>query len=290
MIAVAALLALGALGAPGAPAAAHHIPQVLDTLLPWSALPGDGYLDFMTPPRPLPIAPQPGSRAMGVSGILGEEHTGFTASGGQGFGDHPYDNDLSAGDRADFDWVQEHRPDETGAGAGGSNHQGPGALGWTIGAISPSPHRSGAKPHRHSAAESPAGALPELAGAAFEGEHFNVVDVFAQIADGEDRDEGGRREAALDYELWFVDLDRGLGTPGIPTVVFVPGWSEESAADDYVARWVPATPGSWNAVVIDPPFGSGHDQITEIDAVRAAAGSGLTVSVPDPAGSAAGGD
>ncbi|MEE8246845.1 MAG: hypothetical protein V3S87_06255, partial [Alphaproteobacteria bacterium] len=96
------------------------------------------------------------------------------------------------------------------------------------------------------------------------------------------RDSGGRREAALDYELWFVDLVRGHSTPGLPTVVFVPGWTDETDADDYVARWVPATQGTWNAVVIDPPFGAGHDKICEIDAVRAALGSGLTVSLPPP--------
>lgn len=262
-----------------APAAAHHVAPELDTALPWAALPSDGYLDFMRPERPIRIAPEPGSRALGVSGIFREEHTGFSAPGGRGVIDHPYDNDLSAGDRADFDWVQEHRPDETGVTPGGSSHQGPGALAWTIGVTSPSPHRTGGKPHRHSTAETPAGPMPELAGADFAGDRFNVVDVFSQIAGGEDRDSGGRREAALDYQLWFVDLVRGLSTPGLPTVVFVPGWTEESGADDYVARWVPATQGTWNAVVIDPPFGAGHDKICEIDAVRAALGSGLTVSL-----------
>ena len=265
------------------PAGAHHIPAELDLPVLWTPLPDDGYLDFMTPSAPIRIQSEPGTRALGAGAIFGEEHTGFTTMEGRGVVDHPYDNDRVAGDRADFDWVQEHRPDETGVSYGGTNHPRPGVLAWTIGPTSASAHASGGQPHGHSAAETPPGPLPELAGGDFQDSHFRVVDVFSVIAGGEDKDEGGRREAALDYELWFVDLERGVSTHGVPTVVFVPGWSEEADRDDFVARWVPATPGPWNAVVIDPPWAAGHDKITEIDGVRAASGLGLSVGVPPEA-------
>ena len=62
-----------------APAAAHHVAPELDTALPWAALPGDGYLDFMRPERPIRIAPEPGSRALGVSGIFREDSKAATA-------------------------------------------------------------------------------------------------------------------------------------------------------------------------------------------------------------------
>ena len=262
-----------------APSLAHHVPAKLDVPVLWAALADDGYLDFMTPSRPIPIKAVPATKAMGVSGILGEEHTGYTTPEGLGMVDHPDDNDMVAGDRADFDWVQEHRPDETGVSYGGTNHPGPGAMGWTIAPTSPSPHSTGGRPHEHSAAETPPGPLPSLAGADFQGPRFNVVDVFSVIAEGEDKDEGGRREAALDYELWFVDLGRGISTQGVAVMIFERGWSEGSTAEDYVARWVPATPGTWDAVVIDPPFGFGHDKVTEIDAIRAAPRLELPISM-----------
>ncbi len=273
------LAALGLLACL-APAAAHHVPKDVDVPAPWAPLPDDGYLDFMAPSQPIEIAAQPGSRRMGIGGIYREEHTGFTLTGGAGVVDHPYDNDAWAGDRADFDWVQEHRPDETGVTYGGSNHPRPGAMAWTIAPTTASPHRTAGEPHGHSAAETPPGPLPELGGGDYRGDRFNVVDVFAAIARGEDEDSGGRREAALDYDLWFVDLVHGLSTHGVVIAVFVPGWSEDAGSDDFVARWVPATAGAWNAVVIDPPFRFGHDKITEIDAVRAAPGLGLTVALP----------
>jgi hypothetical protein len=100
-----------------------------------------------------------------------------------------------------------------------------------------------------------------------------VVDVFSIISIGEDADIGAR-DSALDYDLWFVDLVLGVSTPGVPVTVFVPGWTLATGIDDYVARWVPSTPGAWNAIAIDPPAGiPGHDEITEIDAI---------VAVPEP--------
>ncbi len=123
--------------------------------------------------------------------------------------------------------------------------------------------------------------LPLLSGAAFEGDRIGVVDVFSAIAEGADSDQGGRREAALDYVVWFVDLVNGRSTHSVPVAVFRRGWTDEAESDDFVARWIPALPGDWNALAIDPPFGAGHDEGCEIDAVRAALGMSLSVEAPD---------
>jgi hypothetical protein len=127
--------------------------------------------------------------------------------------------------------------------------------------------------HLHSVAEVPPGPLPELILPDYSGVTFDVVDVFSIISIGEDADIGAR-DSALDYDLWFVDLVLGVSTPGVPVTVFVPGWTLATGIDDYVARWVPSTPGAWNAIAIDPPAGiPGHAEITEIDAI---------VAVPEP--------
>jgi hypothetical protein len=147
-------------------------------------------------------------------------------------------------------------------------------MGWDIAPTTPSPHTTGGLPHLHSVAEVPPGPLPELILPDYAGVTFDVVDVFSIISGGEDSDTPPPREAALDYDLWFVDLVLGVSTPGVPVTVFVPGWTAATGIDDYVARWVPSTPGAWNAVAIDPPAGvPGHDEITEIDAI---------VAVPEP--------
>jgi hypothetical protein len=97
--------------------------------------------------------------------------------------------------------------------------------------------------HLHSVAEVPPGPLPELILPDYSGVTFDVVDVFSIISIGEDADIGAR-DSALDYDLWFVDLVLGVSTPGVPVTVFVPGWTLATGIDDYVARWVPSTPGA----------------------------------------------
>jgi hypothetical protein len=82
------------------------------------------------------------------------------------------------------------------------------------------------------------------------------------------------RDAALDYLLDFHDALMGITVPGVPVLVFVPGWDPVAVADDFVARWIPA-PGAPAGfapthVLIDPvgadPF---HDEVVQIDAVVA---------------------
>jgi len=137
-------------------------------------------------------------------------------------------------------------------------------MGWTPGTPEMSPHVDPGTggPHGHSVAEG--GTLPELINTACVGE-FNFVDVFSIISEEQDTDPTPR-EAALDYELAFGHSITGASSPGIPTVVFVPGWTTVTGIDDYVARWVPATPGLYDLVAIEPSFA--HDGVTEIDAIK----------------------
>ncbi len=274
----------------GTVASATHVPSLgidVPGLRP-TGIP-DGYLNFMTPAVFLPIGPAGVGVPLPPGGIFREEHTGWTGAPALPGGFGPdfrdlvpplgTDNDPWAGDHADFDWVQEHRPDETG-GAGGSNHPGSGAMGWTIGPTVHSPHTStGTVPatpgglHGHSVEEAPPGPLPHLDNDDFTLAQFNAVDVFSVISPGEDSSleisSPGSREAALDYDLWFVDLILAVSTPGIPVIVWAGGWDAGTGTDDWVARWVPSIAGSWNAIAIDPTSGFGHDEITEIDAIKA---------------------
>jgi hypothetical protein len=129
--------------------------------------------------------------------------------------------------------------------------------------------------------------LPDFAGPSFAG-----VDVFSVIADPVDSigavtdpfglvsdADATPRDAALDYMLLFADVTTGATVPGVPVLVFVPGWSALAVADDYVARWVPG-PGapagfSPTHVLIDPVGADAfHDEVAQIDA--------LVAFIPEP--------
>lgn len=254
------------LAAANSTAVASHIPVALDTPALWTPLPDSGYLNFMTPAPPLPVFPF----------IATEEHTGWTDDDvfphGTDFVDPvgaATDGDLWTGDRADFDWVQEHRADEL-ALPPISNHPGDvGFMGWNITPTMASPHTTGGIPHGHSVAEVPAGLLPELILPDFGGTFFTTVDVFSVISPFVDTDLGFPREAALDYFVEFSNTVTGVVSPGVPVLVFVPGWTLATGTDDFVTRWVPTDPGLYNQIAIDPEAGLGHDEVTEIDAVVA---------------------
>jgi hypothetical protein len=133
----------------------------------------------------------------------------------------------------------------------------------------------------HSVAEGIPGGLPVLPNVDYYPlEFFRGVDVFSVISEVQDSTielaTPGSREAALDYVLDFGNTVTGFSTPGIPVMVFAPGWTPLTTIDDYVARWVPAVPGLYNVVAIEPAFGPDHDQVTEIDAIKAWLG------VPEP--------
>ena len=123
--------------------------------------------------------------------------------------------------------------------------------------------------HGHSVAEVPPGPLPELDNPPCPpGLELNTVDIFSVISDGEDSDVGGPREMALDYEVAFCNSVTGASSVGTPVIVWVPGWTGLTTTDDYVARWTAAIPGLYDIVAIEPASGAGHDEITEIDAIK----------------------
>lgn len=256
----------------GGAAMGGHVPLALDVAALWSPVPGSGYLEFINPTEhPLLIGTPVFTTPPGA--IFTEEHTGYTLPGGVGVYELG-DGDIVDGDMADFDWVQEHRPDET-AGPPISNHPGMvGAMGWTPGTPEVSAHvdPGSGLAHGHSVAETagPPGPLPVLLLPAYGPDFFSGVDVFSQITSFDL--EPTLRDAALDYVLDFGNTITGASTPGIPIMVFAPGWTGVTGIDDWVARWVPSMPGLYNVVAIEPSFE--FDNITEIDA--------LAVWIPEP--------
>lgn len=260
---------------------ANHVPTEMPDGTPididelWSAPAGfrDGYLEFINPIE------HPGLLGTFVMTsppqvIQTEEYTGYTLANGNDIIEI-MDNEMSHGDKADFDWVQENRSDEI---SGLGNHPFLiGALGWTFGSPEMSAHmdvtgQGVAVQHGHSIAESPAGTLPELDNDACTGK-FEFVDVFSIISNGEDSD-STIRNSALDYVVDFGDSTNPLAsTDGIPVLVFTQGWTLDTNIDDYVARWVPKVPGKYDVIAIEPipssqNEGGFHDQSIEIDAVK----------------------
>lgn len=266
----------------------------------------EGYLEFINPteypqfyPQGIPLPSTP----PGV--IMTEEYTGYTQSSGQDVIEIG-DSDTTAGDRADFDWVQENRLCETGNQQNNPNcnnrlpvnhtivdNQGQtvglvGSMGWTVGSTEASPHIDpGNGPHNdgqngqtHSDEQTPQGPLPHLVNGDYQRQFFNAVDVFSIISIGQDEgvnvnDPASLRAAALDYVLDFGNSVTGAFSPGVLSVIWIPGWTPLTYIDDYVARWVPQNPGIYNLVAIEPPLNVG-DQRVEIDAIKA-------LDIPEPA-------
>ena len=235
---------------------------------------------------------------LGTSGT--EEYTGWVdtpgAPGASGatadLGPIPpppaVDNGVTHGDRIDFDFVVENRTEELAPVSGiPVLHPGiTGFLTWEIAPTAPTAHIDPASglPHAHAPGICPDVAsfvcLPDYAGPT-----FDQVDVFSIIADPVDAfavptdpfgivadTEVAPRDAALDYMLDFCNIVTGACVAGTPVMVFVPGWSAIDAADDYVARWIPASPlagGGATHVMIDPVFADAihPDEIIQIDAL-----------------------
>jgi hypothetical protein len=146
-------------------------------------------------------------------------------------------------------------------------------IGWTIGSTVASPHTTGTPgvgAHMHSLDESVPGGFPTLALPDFVGVQIGAVDIFSITSVGKEDGEFTPRDAALDYEMWFVNSQTGQSAPGAPIHVFVPGWTNDTTADNYIARWVPTIGGRWDSVAIDPIKDAPHDRVIEIDAVVAA--------------------
>jgi hypothetical protein len=70
---------------------------------------------------------------------------------------------------------------------------------------------------------------------------FRYADVFSIVARYADYDvnntgDDSLRASALDYDVTFV-LPGNVLVPGVPVTVFTEGWSDQSVADDWLARW-----------------------------------------------------
>ncbi len=268
---------------------ANHVPTDIDIDELWSAPAGfkDGYLEFINPIEP-EVKDFLGTIVMTSPPqiIQTEEFTGYTLADGTDIIETA-DNDMTHGDKADFDWVQEDRLQEL---SGTGNHGFLiGAMGWTIGSPDMSAHMDVTGQHAHSVVESPPGTLPELPNDACTGK-FEFVDVFSIISSGEDTDTGDddediRRNRALDYVVDFADSTNPLAsTRGIPVLVFTQGWTPITNIDDYVARWVPEVSGKYDIIAIEPISTTvnennnhGHDLVIEIDAVKCYITSNIVV-------------
>jgi hypothetical protein len=254
---------------------ASHVPTSIDVSGIRPDVPDDGYLEFINPTEhpgligiPVPASPP------GV--IVTEEYTGYTLADGTDIIEVG-DSDTTAGDKADFDWVQENRADEF---APLGNHPGMvGAMGWTVGSPEMSPHVDPGTggTHGHSDEESPPGTLPHLDNDIWTLPFFDAVDVFAIISEGEDTD-SSLRDSALDYELAFGNSVTGASSLGIPIISWVDGWTTLTTIDDWVTRWVPTIAGLYDLIAIEPTAGFGHDEVTEIDAIKAVS----LARVPEP--------
>lgn len=278
---------VGVAAAPAAFSAPLMVNALYDPLFGGNVV-HEGHLEFVNQrefpqfyPQGIPLPTTP----PGV--ILTEEYTGYTTPTGQDIIEVG-DSETTAGDRADFDWVQENRPCETGGVCtnGPVNHPNQvGAMGWTIGQPDLSPHLdpgTGAA-HNHSDEEGLASppALPHLENDAYMLDVFNAVDVFSIISVGQDvgvdpADPTTHQAAALDYVVDFGNSVTGAFSPGVLSVVWIPGWTNQTFIDDYVARWVPTIAGSYDVVAIEPASGVDSDQVTEIDAIKG------IFAVPEP--------
>jgi len=169
------------------------------------------------------------------------------------------DNGLTHGDIADFDWVEDNLFLEQASGLA-DNHNGFDYMIWEIGSIAPSSHTG----HDH-------GFWGELSLPAFAGDTFRMVDVVSQFgiwidADVDASGDFSLRDSYLDYLLEF-SADGSTWVSGTPVKVFIPGWTNDSFAEDYVARW--ESPVAAKFVRISEIIIAGHDGHTQIDAVIA---------------------
>jgi hypothetical protein len=103
---------------------------------------------------------------------------------------------------------------------------------------------------------------------------FTGVDVFSAISRtgtlAVSDTEATFRNAALDYVLNFDCVNVDDPQPGKVLQVFRDGWHPVATSDNFVARWIAPAGCIANAVRIDAAGpGLGHDDIAQIDAIKA---------------------
>ncbi len=183
-------------------------------------------------------------------------------------------NIATHGDRADFDWVTDHRTIETIAGGsnGADLADGSDFLMWEInaGEVTPSGHSGpGGDAHVHK--------VPDLVRPGYAAPSFNTVDVFSNINRYADNDTPGgvggneavRRVKALDYHVPEFSVDGTSWQAGSLVNVFRPGWTTGAFSDDFVARYSTDLEAQFVRIAAIGVDVVGHDGNTQIDAIIA---------------------
>jgi hypothetical protein len=183
------------------------------------------------------------------------------------------DHGATFGDRADFNFVEDNIPLEQAAAKPGSNglmvnHPGFDFMVWQINpAAVPPPLNEAALGH-----VTPSPHDLNLPG--YNAASFRTVDVVSLIARYADMDVGpatgkwSPRQSALDYLLQFsADGTNWVG--GTPVAVFDQGWTDQSQAEDFLARWESPVDAKFVRIQADTQVGQ-NDRNTQIDAVIAA--------------------
>ena len=192
------------------------------------------------------------------------------------------DNGGAAGDHVDWDFVVDHNQfandHDNNASTpalnfglegvtGADNHPGVESLYWGI-----QPTIASSQVGKNKTGLGTFPATPDFAG-----QMFRTADVFSLGLRYSDSDVnlGGtlsQRETALDYNLFFRLMD-GTFVQGIPQQVFIGGWTGNTFADNFLARWY--SPVDAVGVFIFALNNLGHDGVTQIDAV-------IVSAIPEP--------
>ncbi len=184
------------------------------------------------------------------------------------------------GDRADFDWVSDHRLIETlmDGGNGADHNAGVDFLVWEIGDIMPSQHKGPAQDdhdHGNLGCKAMQTGPCSLDLSAFTGDFFKTIDVVSNInlfADNDIDPNTGMvsdREKALDYHIPDFSTDLINWVSGELVNVFIPGWTKDTKQENYVARWATDIEAKYVRLSAVGAGVVGHDGNTQIDAIIA---------------------
>ncbi|MHB1156434.1 MAG: PEP-CTERM sorting domain-containing protein [Phycisphaerales bacterium] len=189
------------------------------------------------------------------------------------------DNGGAAGDHVDWDFAADDRQytvtDATGTKnfgveniPGADNHQGVDSMFWGI-----QPTIASSQVGKDKTGLGTFAATPDFAGPTFR--YADVFSMGLRYSDSDVNAAGGLslREECLDYNLFFLLPDNSI-VQGMAVSVFIGGWTGNSFADDYLARWL--APADAIGVYIYALNGDGYEGVAQIDAV-------IVSQVPEPA-------
>jgi hypothetical protein len=186
------------------------------------------------------------------------------------------------GDRADFDWVSDHRLiqdiKKQGVDSHGADHgDGEDYLVWEInkGGVASGTHKGpSTDDHAH-------GDLGELDLGGFDGAFFNRIDIVSNANRYADNDAEllaaavSPREKALDFLTPQFSADGEAWVDGVLDKIFIRGWTEKTNIENYVSRW--STDIRAKYVRLQAAMGNGYDGNTQIDAIIA-----FNHAIPEP--------